>query len=115
MRPDDRRGRLEKDNRVLGRIDAKFGRMIDVIQPDADQLADIAHRRAEARIALHKRKALGVDRWQIAKHRARQIRQHARQVAQIARAIHHGGLFLSRRTASYKFHSSTSPFAFAPP
>ena len=61
VRPDDCGGGLHEKNRLLGNRRAGLFGMIAVVEADAHELADPCYRRTEARIAIDRRQARGIE------------------------------------------------------
>lgn len=80
--PDDGRRRLHEDDRLRRHHGARFGGMVGVIQPDADELACPRHARPDARVAFHQRERLQID---LGQRRQRiRIEHTAREIADMA-------------------------------
>ena len=87
--------------------------MVGVVQADADELADPGDAGADPRSAVDQRQRRRIDLRQ-PRQRFRQqrvaadVRDDARQIADLATVIEQAGLFLSGGTISEQFHSLSS-------
>ena len=91
-------------NRVAG-----LDRMVDVVQADGDELADVGHRAAEARRAAHQWQLVGLELAQlgqrgIAERGAVEVLDDRAEVAQPALGIDQAGLFLAGVAIANEFH-----------
>jgi hypothetical protein len=92
----ERTQRLHEDDGLLGDRRTRLGRMVGVVQADADEVDRARHAGAHARAALHLRQRHGIDGGQTRKARRRQragvdLVQLGRQVAQRTVSGQQGG------------------------
>ena len=102
-------GALLKMIGSFGSGSAGFGGVIGIIQPDGDEIADIADARAEPRLAAHQRQLVGLELAQLGEAFRRQrlagnVGHDFRQVADPALGIDHAGLFAAWCAEANKFH-----------
>ena len=86
-----------------------FGRVIGIVQADADEFADMSDACADARLARHQRQRGRIDRAQpretrVGQHIAGQVRHMRGQVANPAVRVENPGLFLAGRAIAKQFH-----------
>ncbi|MET3827332.1 hypothetical protein ABIC16_003025 [Sphingomonas sp. PvP055] len=79
---------------------AAFGGVVGIVQADAQELADLADARAEARVAFDRRERLGVELRQIGEDRGRKrgadhVGDLPRQVAERAVGVDQAGAFFA--------------------
>ncbi|MGF6874468.1 hypothetical protein OKW35_003940 [Paraburkholderia sp. MM5477-R1] len=91
----------------------RFRRVIRIVQADADELADLADARSNARITFDDRERCRIERAQfretfIAEPSAVDIAHHLRQIANLALRVEQARLFLAFRPITKQFHRCTS-------
>ena len=99
---------LAEHDRLLRHRHAGFGRVIGVVQADADELADLPDARADARLARRQRQRSRIDRAQpretrVGQHIAGQVR-HLRDRSRIRPSASSIRLFLAGRAIAKQFH-----------
>jgi len=102
--------RLHEDDGLGRDRHARLGRVVRVIETDADELADLGQRHAKAGIAAHQGQHLFVELGQLAQGLVGQLRavnigNHAGQVAQFAFFIDQARFFLAWTSITNEFHS----------
>nr|GEU28106.1 putative aminotransferase [Tanacetum cinerariifolium] len=105
--------RLQEHDRLLGQRHLGFGRVVGVIEADADEFADMLDRHAEARRAAYQRQRGGIDFFQLAQRPGGQLRRidvvdHGGQGAQLALVVDQARLFFAGAAVAHKSHDSLS-------
>src|SRR5690606_5601353 len=114
---DNGAGGFHKDDRLFGDLGAGFGGMVGIVQPDADELADIGHAGADALAGIEFgqhadiggadfRQAFGGQRL------AADIADDAGEIADGAVLGQDGGLFCALGANAEQFHGSGLPVGF---
>src|SRR4029077_14717495 len=111
VRAEDAGRRLVEDDRLLRDRHAGFRRMVRVIQPDGDQIADPADARADPRLAL--------DDWQPAGRGLLDLREASwrqgiagkvghdfREIADVSLCVDDAGFFAAGRAEADELHGS---------
>ena len=113
VRPADRGGRLHEQDRLVRNGLAGLLGMIGVVEPDAEQLADTAHRAAEPRFRLDRGQRCGIDRRDSRQalrreHRAVDVDDVPRQIAHSTAGIQDAGLLGARLAVPDQLHERPS-------
>ncbi|MCY1369401.1 hypothetical protein D9M69_564390 [compost metagenome] len=109
----DAAGGLHEDDGLLGHRQARFGRVVGVVQADGDELADVGHGAAEARLALDQRQLVELGLAQlgeggIAELVGTDVLDDGAQVAQLAFVVDEAGLFFAGVAVADEFHAFLS-------
>jgi hypothetical protein len=107
--PVDRRGGFHEDNGFARGLHPSLGRVVGVIEPDADELGHRGDRRREPWRTLNARQVQRVQGLQARQPARRQsaridIRQHAGKVADLSRRAQKPGPFVAAWTIAQKLH-----------
>src|SRR5450830_1026225 len=110
VRPDHGRGPLVEHHGLAGHGHARFGGVIGVVQPDADELADAPHAGAQAGCAGHQGQAGGVDGAQTiegvrVEGAALDVGHVGRQIPELTRRIQQARFLLARGAIAKQFHA----------
>src|SRR6266567_2182735 len=118
IRAADARRRFVEDDRFFRDRHAGFGGMVGVVQPDGDEIANLADAGPDARIAAHERQLFRLELAQFVEARWRErgagnVGNDFGKIADAAFGIEHAGLFASWCAVTDELHGS-SPQTYFP-
>src|SRR5262245_15486060 len=113
VRPADAGGHLVEDDRLLGDRHAGLGRVVGIVEPDGDEIADPADAGAETGIAVHQRQ---LRDWRLADLRQalgrqrlpRDVRHHLGEIADPPLGIDNSGLLAAAWAEANQLHGALS-------
>src|SRR5262245_27269300 len=113
VRPADAGGHLVEDDRLLGDRHAGLGRVVGIVEPDGDEIADPADAGAEAGIAVHQRqlrdRRLADFRQALGRQRLpRDVRHQLGEIADPPLGIDNSGLLAAARAEANQLHGALS-------
>src|SRR5690606_16983309 len=114
VRPANGTRRLEEENGFGGDFHAGFGCVIGIVEADADELADLADARTDARCGGDERQRSGIEALQPRKRFWRKgcavdVGHMSGEIADIPISIEKARLFRARLSISQEFHVLLQP------
>jgi len=118
IRTNDAGGRFGEQHRLFWNGHAGFGRVVGIVEPDGDKIADSPETGPDPGRAAHRGQGLWFELGQTRQHARSErvgvdVRHHFAQIPQFSGAVDEGRFLLARPAVSYEFHNP-SGFKAAP-